>query len=371
MTKEKHAGIELLRIIFMMMVVGLHYLYYGILFPQNAQSMAQNAQNNNFWLAMLLESIIIYAVNGYILISGFFGLTFKAQKLLRLVIMMWFYSVFIYLVFVAFGLVPFSILGFISSNVPRFWWFVFYYIILYVASPALNIILKNINQGQHLLLLVVMGLFFCLVPSLSGMSFTNDRGFGLINFVFMYFIGRYIGIYQKNRPLTPKQKALALLGFAFCTAMIYFGNLLYSKVFKVNLGWQSHFFGYDTLFVICGAVLLLQVFRSINIGGKLLRSAIFFVAPATLGVYLIHEHVLVRANIYNNLLKVSRVYTAPAQNFVLHFFACMFAVFFFCAGVEKLRIKLLTPAESWLVSQLVKMLDVLKNNWAKVGQRGK
>ena len=75
---QKHnlVGIELLRIIAMMMVVGLHYLNFGGILWSDAIV--------NRRIAWGVESFLFVAVNCYVLISGYFLVIMKKFAGLKL-----------------------------------------------------------------------------------------------------------------------------------------------------------------------------------------------------------------------------------------------------------------------------------------------
>lgn len=64
--KERNSTIEILRIISMLFVVGLHYLNTGI-----GGGLLTNILFNKLWTHMF-ESVGIVAVNVFVLISGYF-----------------------------------------------------------------------------------------------------------------------------------------------------------------------------------------------------------------------------------------------------------------------------------------------------------
>lgn len=71
--KKRNEGIELLRIISMIMILILHYLGHG--------GILDNLSANNFYyyIAWTLEGICFVAVNIYVLITGYFLCTSKAN----------------------------------------------------------------------------------------------------------------------------------------------------------------------------------------------------------------------------------------------------------------------------------------------------
>ena len=67
---RNNVGVELLRILAMMMIVGLHYMNFGGILWSDAIC--------NRRLAWLLEAFCIVAVNCYVLISGYFLVSSKS-----------------------------------------------------------------------------------------------------------------------------------------------------------------------------------------------------------------------------------------------------------------------------------------------------
>ena len=71
--KERNLGIDLLRIISMLMIVVLHVLKKG--------GILENAEVNSahYYVAWVLEALCIGAVNCYALISGYVGVNSKIK----------------------------------------------------------------------------------------------------------------------------------------------------------------------------------------------------------------------------------------------------------------------------------------------------
>ncbi|MBQ4259951.1 MAG: acyltransferase family protein, partial [Lachnospiraceae bacterium] len=88
---QREAGLDLLRLVAMMMVVVLHYLGKGKLLPD----LSGETLGSTGTVAWLLEAFCIVAVNAYMLISGYFlsQSSFKVSRLLQLWLQIWVYSV--------------------------------------------------------------------------------------------------------------------------------------------------------------------------------------------------------------------------------------------------------------------------------------
>jgi hypothetical protein len=73
-------------------------------------------------------------------------------------------------------------------------------------------------------------------------------------------------------------------------------------------------------------------------------------SPATLGVYLIHEHSLVRNYIYSSVLHISRYFESPF--YIAAVFLNVLIVFVVCICIEMLRIRLFGKLENRIIDFL-------------------
>ena len=124
---KRLANIELLRIVAMGMVVMLHYLGKGNLLPNMNLAMGTNG-----YVAWILESLAIVAVNVYVLISGYFLVEaeFKIGKIVKLILQVLFYTMLMTVFSLAVGIIDVSELGIYNLIVQLFpfqleqYWFV-------------------------------------------------------------------------------------------------------------------------------------------------------------------------------------------------------------------------------------------------------
>ena len=138
MNKQRMANMELLRIIAMAMVIMLHYLSKGNLLP----GMAGEIETNGY-VAWVMETFSIVAVNVYMLISGYFlvGGRFKCSRLVQLLCQILFYSLLIPVVLVALGILNvqditiYQLLHYIFPTQMEHYWFITAYVIMYLLSP--------------------------------------------------------------------------------------------------------------------------------------------------------------------------------------------------------------------------------------------
>ena len=165
-TKSKRlANVELLRVVAMLMVVMLHYLGKGELLPIKNLHMDLTG-----YVAWILESLSVVAVNVYVLISGYFLVEseFKPKKIVKLVFQVLFYTILITILAFSFGLVGKEELGFYNLIVQLFpfqleqYWFMTSYLVLYIVSPVLAMGVKALSQKNLKIVTLIMVAFMCV-----------------------------------------------------------------------------------------------------------------------------------------------------------------------------------------------------------------
>ena len=137
---NRQSNYELLRIIAMMMIIGLHY------FNADMGGVIDNVSigTTNYYLTYLFESIFMVGVNVFVLISGYFMIkkdTINIRKCVDLLILLAFYGICFYIIRIFIGIDKFSIKNLIKVSLPILAgsrWFVKTYIILVILSPFIN-----------------------------------------------------------------------------------------------------------------------------------------------------------------------------------------------------------------------------------------
>lgn len=342
--EKRQVNIESLRLLLMLMVVILHMFGHTILnYPMQESLKNFVSGYKNVVIANIIESLCIAAVDCFILISGYFSIKLKSFKIMKILLLMMEYRLGIYLLFVILDLETFSIIGLLKYILPLQWWFMQYYLFLVAASPLLNWIIENISKKGYQILLLEMFIFFSFIPTVSRFSFTNDRGQGCINFIFMYFIGAYI---RKYPVLKIKNLYLILLYLTNCGFMI-FGNALIHKELINDVGWTARLWGYDTFFVQINAILLFFIFKELKIKNQgIIADIVRKCAKGSLAVYIIHEHVLIRDYIFKSNFSFNK--WMYVDFFVPLMLGLALGIYVICLLIELIRQKLLENLENSL-----------------------
>ena len=186
--ENRKSNVELLRIVAMLMIIGLHFFGYA-----NAASIYDGVQSANSYFWKIAESFCVGGVNIFVLISGWF-LTNKGsvniRKIVDLIIQVAFWSGIGFLLICLFGISPFNIKTMIKVMLPYFFgmrWFVTAYIIYFLLIPFLNAGLSALGKKSHRILLFICGFLFCVWPSFLPNPPLDDYGYSFVHFIFLYF----------------------------------------------------------------------------------------------------------------------------------------------------------------------------------------
>lgn len=298
-TKSKRlANIELLRIIAMCMVIILHYLGKGELLPKVCPGMGAVG-----YAAWLLESLSIVAVNVYVLISGYFLVEtgFKIKKAGRLILQVLFYTILLTAVALAVGIIDRSDLGIYNLLVQlcpfqmEQYWFMTSYLVLYLLSPVLAAGVKSLSQKQLRTVVLALVGFLCVEKSILPVQIAFDkRGYDALWFICLFLIAAYIRLYGIK--LLEKPWA-ALLLYLAGSVLAFAENMVFSVIYE-KTGELGHLisssYSYNHIFVLAAAVGLFSFFLKVKIKEGVFATLTCKIAPYTLGVYLLHEHISIR-----------------------------------------------------------------------------
>lgn len=294
----RESNIELLRIVAMFFIVLHHLIVHGI---KNVGYLAYPLEEicvEKQVPLILLNAFTIVAVNCYVLISGYWGIYPTKKKFCSLFVICAFYSVGHYLLYALLN-ASFSVKMFIYAILPfshnQGLWFVTCYIGLFFISPLLNAAVNYLNEKEMEWVNVLGGLgIITFYFGYLWRTELNHNGYNIINFIFLYMIGRYLKL--KNAKKQKKYKsAYLLLVYIVCTLItallgIFFLCYKGTSVFLFYWAWR-----YNSPLVIIGAVALFMFFNSFTIRKRWIN----YIAASTFPVYLIHENCFANEYLYD------------------------------------------------------------------------
>lgn len=298
MSKKRMANMELLRILAMIMVVMLHYLSKGMLLPD-----MKGHLNVNGYLAWILETLSIVAVNVYMLISGFF-LTesrFKCGRLIQLWCQILFYSLLVPAALLSAGILKpqelsiYKLLQYMLPVQMEQYWFATAYVILYLMTPLLRAAVKNMKQSQLKLTILLLLLFFSVSKSVLPVRLETDTlGYDAVWFICVYLCAAYMRLYGFRWFCSSRRGVLGYL----CSCCGILGIALVIRIVYLTTGRLEDFltatYHYNHILNLLAAISLFYAFYHWRIPEGRAADWICRTAPYTFGVYLFHEQVELR-----------------------------------------------------------------------------
>lgn len=341
---DRESNFELLRIICMLLIIWGHLT--------NKYLVSEPILGLNYIETHFLKSFTTVAVNVFVLISGYFSISFKLPRILKLGQLTWFYSVTLLILTVSSGWHSINYYD-ITFFVPIFskkYWFITIYIILYILSPCLNKLALSISKN-HFKSILFIGFFIIYVwHTLSFILNFNrpidDAGYGIPNFIYLYLLGRYIKLH--GNIYTIKQNIL-LLYFIICMSLFTF-QLTYSIILGFSF---TALFSYNTIFVFLGSVALFLFFAKLNIG---YNSFINKWAKYCLAVYVIHTN----ADFFAKLYEFSQVSQIPPIWFIPYSLLISTIMYFAFALVEQVRLYFFDKIEN-IMNNRIMQTEIAQN----------
>lgn len=337
---KRQANFELLRIVAMLMIISLHYLVKGgaaTPFPFAAKEYPAGV------LAWLIESFCIVAVNCYVLISGYFCVesAWKPGRVVSLLGQVLFYSLLIPVILLLTGVVSVSDLGiydwigFVLPFGTEHYWFATAYLVLYLFAPFLSAGIRKLQKRELQILLALLVAFFSLEKTIVPVSLATDRyGYDFGWFLCLFVIAGYIRLYGISW-LEKRANAVGL--YAISCLGIWMLSLC-ANTLGAQMDALAHYadmpYTYNHLLCLTGAVSLFYVFKNFSIREGRAADVIRLLTPCTFGVYLLHEHILVRYR-WLEWLRADRV--KESFLFVPHMIACALLVYAVGTAVDMAR----------------------------------
>lgn len=340
--KERNSNYELMRIISMCMIILWHIILHGHVIENCVSGSAKV-------ISELLLFFIIVHVNSFVLVTGYFNSDkdFKQSKIWSLINSCLFYKILAVIIFSTLGFIKLTDVQLMRElfvlNIEEYW-FINVYIFLYLLSPFINILIKNLDKKKYKKLLILLLVIFCIIPFITGNKAFGNTGYSLYHFTFLYLIGGYLRKYPIEKSyiykiFTKKSYQLTLLFvYVFLALLNYmitktsdsllhiddiFDEILNNFLVMIRM--------YSNPITTLQSVAFFLLFGTFNFKNKFINK----ISKLTIGVYLIHDNDFVRRYLYD-WLKIDNRYIYSSK-FILYIFGCVILIFIVCAIIEALR----------------------------------
>jgi surface polysaccharide O-acyltransferase-like enzyme len=331
--KTRASNFELLRLVCMFYILLHHFIVLGL------KSAGYEADENVSFFGVLFNSFFIIAVNCFILISGYFGIKSGWKGFVRLWVMCLFYGIVCYIFLAAYNgtLDKTSILHAFFPFAFTEFWFIQSYFYLLLAAPLLNKIADSSTKKEF-------GIILILWLILRGYNFlrNGDNGYNIMNFMTLYLLGRFIGLYAENIPFT-KSRIKCMLIYLLCSIMIA-GSVFAIIYAGLDSKWIVKIgFAYSNPIVICSAIAFLLFFKNLKIKSKTIN----WCASSALAIYLISSNSELCRFLYAYIGNISQ---RVEHDWLLSVYLPVIAIItmIICIAIDKIRMVITNPVEQFL-----------------------
>ena len=301
-------GVDLLKLLAMLMVVVLHLMGHGGIL--NELHRAADGPSSFVW--MYFYSIAICAVDLFGLISGYLlvGSSGKTRRIVSLYCHVAFYTILITVLFAIFAPARIRPSDYIWALIAVFgsYWYISAYACVLLTLPLWNAFLRDCdlleNPYRVLMCLAVMLLGVILIKT-GRDPFMFHSGYSCTWLVVLYLLG---GLLRVNadiiRTIRSRIGFKRLAGCYFLVVLIPAVSLFFlPKSISVFL------YTYTSPGVLLCAVILFEMLCETKISFVPINRLLTTLAPCALGVYLIHDHPLIRSCLRGQLASVAGKHT--------------------------------------------------------------
>lgn len=276
---ERKINFEILRILAMIMVLGLHANFTALKSPS-----ADTILSIDGILRTYLEAICFVAVNTFVMISGWFGIKPTLKGFFN----------FIWQVVYLVGIL--LVVGVIFFNVPNSYrtilhiiglfggggWFVASYIGLYIIAPVLNAYVKHHTPKSIILMLSCFFAFEFIWGNTNSVDFIN-AGYSTFSFIGIYILAGLLRKIEVNK----RYNCSAYFSIFIISTAI--NSILYIAAVNKNIRIEHIIFNYINPLIILGAASLLALFTKLRESYSVsINKTILWFSSSCFAVYLLH-----------------------------------------------------------------------------------
>lgn len=357
--KTRNISLDIYRILCMFLITTIHIIGYS-----NLEKLVP-LNHINFYVINIINVLQIFSISGFTLVSAYFlvNQTNTIKKAINFMLQLGFYSITILFLSFIFTSPEISLSLFIKSFFPvasNHYWYTINYLFLLMMAPFLNKTVYALTKKENLILIVVLtvavSLFFHINPFAEPYYFVGHHTHSLLWFILLYLISAYIRVYGVKN-----QKVFGIGMFLVCGITLFVLFLIRNNSIINKLDLLSYNSILSLLFTISSFI----VFLNLKIPYKKSINSIFLrCIPAVFVIYLIQEHIAVRAKLwsYINITRWSgSLLLAPMIIFVfLGLFLSAFVLHLIYSFCYKLFIKRI---EDFVYYMLTKKCFKIFKNW--------
>lgn len=270
----RQSNFELLRIVAMMLVLIVHADFLALGHPTGAELHADFA---GVATRIVIQSLALCCVDVFFMISGWFAIRPTLRGLANFLFQcLWFYAG-IWIVMTAAGAVPPGLPTLAEAF--RFNWFIPAYLVLFILSPALNLLVEHSDKRR---LAIIIISFFAVEfgCGLTGLCEFFTSGYSPLSAIGLYLLARWMRLYLY--PSARRGAAFWFLAYLGCSAATAAAGIAAPSVNAV--------YSYISPLCIGASAALLMWAARLKTG---CRPAVNAVAASCFAIYLLHTDPLI------------------------------------------------------------------------------
>ena len=335
-TGGRNYGIDLLRMLSMLMIAVLHVI------GQGGVMVRISTHPSTYYAVWFLETCAFCAVDIYGLISGYVGVNSRPRfsRILELYITVYFYSAGFTLLWSI--LEPGSVTAEMwqKSLMPVTWntyWYFSGYFVLFFIMPFLNRMMQNLKEEECRRLFWILFIMFSVlttIPKMYKVDFLElIGGYSFIWLAVLYVMGACL---RKMR--LPHISRIASLSVYFVMVLISWGSKILIENHTRTLYGEARYGRVLTTYsaptiLICALALLFLFMNRTSYGP--LDKVIRFLSPMTFAVYIIHTQPVIWNFVLKNRVQYLKNYSW--YKVILPVLGYALLIYCLCTLVELIR----------------------------------
>lgn len=333
---KRESGIELLRIVLMLLIMNLHSFF-------SLEILTWSDVSLGVAFDYFRESLGICAVNAFVLISGYFSIRLKPKSVLSLIFQIYFWILLVYAGLLVVGKLDFRPRDLFARLNCLFnsYGFIWRYLVLMLLSPVLNAFVEKVDR-KHLLYFIII--FFSVEAYAEFLKCPEfNGGYCVMHFCGLYLLGRWlngckhIGSWRAGG------------WYLLITVLIAIAALAYKIIGNVESSSFKMFMGmYNNPLIVLQSVMLFMCFRDMHFSNK----SVNWVSGSVLAIYLLHMHPDLKHYYYDY---THSLYNLSCFEHIWKLALLIFAVFVVAIFIDKIRVFLFDKLYPYVIRLINKI----------------
>lgn len=355
---KRYYGIDLLRILSMVLVVMTHTLNRGGILSQITP------QSFPYYSVSCIDIVTKTAVDCFAIISGFvmYGRSIKYRRILTLWLPAFTYSA-VYFIVVSIIKHSFSFGEMINSIFPVLsskWWYLSAYVGAFFLFPFINKLIDSLTDKGVKKLLIILFIVFSLSQFVSTLAVKTYYFVGGYNVVWLLVLYSFGAIIRRLGLMSVIKKKTAAICMLISVVIVWLWKIVFDKL---DISFFNGYLNSDSLSmytspaVVLFAFFAVVLFAQFDIKKTNIQKTIVFFSSSAFSVYLIQELVY-KENMFSFVAEQKGIIM------ILLILGIPIAVFLVCTVVEHMRKRIF----SWLKieEKLNQIIDLINNKCSKV-----